>query len=180
VIATTTSNPSLWPAVIGVIGIVVGALATWVLARRGEATDRRRQGYASAMDTLVAYTEYPFQIRRRTSDDAATLQRLADVGHDLQRALRCQEAWIAGESTAVAEVFDEVRVDLAATLAAACAEAWNTSPVTSPAEMNLNGWGPSHELVNAQLARFQAALTCRFGWRRALSVFGLLIGVPKR
>ena len=40
---------------------------------------------------LVAYAEYPYRIRRRTSDDPEELGRLAKLGHDIQEALRYYE-----------------------------------------------------------------------------------------
>jgi hypothetical protein len=173
------SDPSLWPAVIGLIGVAVGGVLTWVLGRRGEAVDRRRDGYAAAMTTLVAYTEYPFRIRRRTGDDLDALAALASTGHDLQQELRCHEAWIAAESSRVAAVYGEARRGLATTLGVACNQAWASEPIMTAAGMNLAGWGPDPESVRGHLARFESALACRFGWRRAFSTIGILIKVPR-
>ena len=172
------ADTSLWPAVIGLIGVTVGGVLTWILGRRGEATDRRRAGYAAAMSTLVAYTEYPFRIRRRTSDDPAELHRVAEVGHDLQQELRCHEAWIASESRKVGKVYADARRGLAAVLGATCNDAWASPPIEAAAGMNLVGWGPDPAIARAHVERFESALACRFGWRRALSTFGLLVGVP--
>jgi hypothetical protein len=176
---TLATLDPLWPAIVGMAGIVIGAIVTWMLARRGEAVDRRRSGYATAMDALVAYAEYPYRLRRRTSDDGATLERLAELGHDTQQALRRSEAWIAGESRKAVRIFDEVRVALQPVLGTSCNEAWNSSPVAAASEMNLDGWGPSAAIVDGQLARFKATIASRFGWRRLASSVGWMIGVPK-
>jgi len=63
---------------------VVSALVAVVAASSGVAAENRRQGYAAAVEAVVAWAEYPFRIRRRTSDDPATLSDLANLGHELQ------------------------------------------------------------------------------------------------
>jgi hypothetical protein len=156
-------------AVIGLIGALGAAAVSFAFTRLSDAAARRRDGYAEATRDLLAWAEYPFRIRRRTSDDPAELTRLANKGHELQEALRYRQAWTAAENPWLGQVFAEIRSDLGAIVGPACVEAWNTAPVTAAAGMNLNGWGPPD--VEPHLARFETALRFRFGWRRLPAAF---------
>lgn len=156
-------------AVIGLVGTAAAAAIAFALNRWSDTVSRRRDGYASATRELVAWAEYPYRIKRRASDTPGELTRLANIGHELQEALRYRETWIASESIWVAKVFTEVRAALAAEVGAACAAAWDSTPVTGAAGMNLNGWGPAG--VDAQIKRFERAVRFRFGWRRVVALF---------
>jgi hypothetical protein len=156
-------------AVIGLIGAVGTAALAFALGRVSEASARRRDGYAAATKELLAWAEYPYRLKRRTSDDAASMTKLADLGHELQEALRYREAWIQAENRWVATVFAEVRKELGKTVGPACSDAWASAPVTTAAGMNLNGWGPTD--TDALLQRFERALRFRFGWRRWVALF---------
>jgi hypothetical protein len=68
----------------------------------------------------------------------------------------------------VGEVFVEVRCELSRLTAPSLTDAWASGCVGSPAEMNLNGWGPTG--IDEQLQRFERALRFRFGWRRWVAV----------
>ena len=162
------------PMVVATIGLAatIGAAAvSYVLSRLGDAAERRRQGYAEATRELVAWAEYPYRIRRRTSDDPATLATIAELGHALQEALRYRETWITAENKWLAMVFAEVRQDLGALLGPACNEAWAAAPILQPSDMTLAGWGPVG--VDHHLERFQEAVAWRFGWRRVLGRLGI-------
>lgn len=155
-------------AIIGFVGAVVTAAVAFALARISDASSRRRDGYAEATKELLAWAEYPYRIRRRTSDDPATLTKLADLGHELQQALRYREAWIKAENPWVGEIFVDVRAELSKLTAPSLTDAWASECVGSPAEMNLNGWGPTG--IDEQLQRFERALRFRFGWRRWIAL----------
>lgn len=61
--------------------MVAGLIGTILGKTRANATARRDR-YAQAVRTLIAWAEYPYRIRRRTSDEPATLTALADRGHE--------------------------------------------------------------------------------------------------
>ncbi|WP_344013609.1 hypothetical protein [Streptomyces thermospinosisporus] len=82
--------------------VVAGALGHILTGLRAGATVRRDR-YAAAVKVLVARIEYPYRIRRRTSDDPEVLSTLAITGHDLQETLAESRAWIATESTVLSE-----------------------------------------------------------------------------
>jgi len=159
----------------GLVGVIVTAAVSAIGGRWAQATNRRRDAYAAAVKTLVAWAEYPYRIRRRTCDDPAELARLVGIGHDLQEQLRCHQTWIATESPWVAGIYREALAAITAQVAPACNDAWASQPITTGAGMNLDGWGP-HDILPSIL-RLQSAIACRFGWRRGAGLLGLHPGL---
>ena len=154
-----------------VVPVVVAALtsaAALTISRSGEAANRRRDQYAQAVQTLVAWTEFPYRVRRRTDDNPATLSGLVELGHDIQERLACHQAWIATEHPPVAASYGKARQTIGPTIGAAISEAWNTPPASSAVEMNLGDWGPG-ATCEAAVAEFQRQVERRFGIRRFLS-----------
>jgi|SRR5665213_381938 len=147
-----------------VIAALTGAIAA-LYGRLGAAADRRRDHYAQAVKTLVAWIEFPYRVRRRTDDDAATLHELAELGHDLQERLASHQAWMAGEKPAMAAKYLEIRDSVTALVGAAITQAWNTGPVTNPAGMVLGAWGPA-VACQPLLADLQSQIERRFGIHR--------------
>jgi hypothetical protein len=156
-----------------VVPVVVAALsaaATLVLAMLGQAADRRRDHYADAVQALVAWVEFPYRIRRRTSDDPATLTALASLGADLQERMAWHETWIASDHPKLAAAFAGARSTITAHVRPAAVEAWSTAPVTSPGAMNLGDWGPA-TACQQPLIELQRQITRRFGFRRVRDWF---------
>lgn len=171
----TFSAPTTIPAHVTALAIVVlsssvvaGVLAHILTGLRAGATIRRDR-YAAAVKALVARIEYPYRIRRRTSDDPEALHALAAAGHDLQESLAETRAWIATESTVLSDVFEHCITSLDGPFKQACNDAWRAGPVTSPAEMNLGGFSMGdHQQI---ITRMERALTYRFGYRRMIPAF---------
>lgn len=154
----------LLPLVLG--SAVLGALLTAISKNLRDNAVVRRYKYATAVGHLAAWTEYPYRIRRRTSDDPETLTRLADLGHQLQIDSACHRGWIAGESQAVGDLYDTWLENLQAAAAGPASQAWQEGPVTHAAGMNLNGFGPPS--AAPAVTAVEAALVYRFGPRRLL------------
>jgi len=155
-------------AAVIVLPVVLAALttaATMAVTRVGEATDRRRDRYAQAVQTLVAWIEFPYRVRRRTDDTLDTLKALADLGHDLQERLAGHQAWIAAEHPRLATTYAATRATITNHVRPAVQEAWEAAPAATPAAMNLNGWGPA-DSCQAALAPLQREIENRFGHRR--------------
>jgi hypothetical protein len=140
------------------------------LSRPCDQHHRRRDHYAQAVETLIAWVEFPYRIRRRTDDDPATLTGLAGLGHQLQERLGCQQAWIATECPPVAKVYAETRKNIGSRVGDATKEAWRLPPVTEAADMNLGDWGPGSACAPA-ITAFQGQVENRFGYRRVFSWF---------
>jgi hypothetical protein len=160
---------------LGLAGVVITAAVSTIGGRWAQATNRRRDAYAAAVKTMVAWAEYPYRIRRRTSDAPDELARLVGSGHDLQEQLRCHQTWITTESRWVAGIYREAMTVIAAQVGPACNDAWASPPITTSSDMNLGNWGPSDLLPS--IMRLQTAIACRFGWRCAVGLVGLRPGV---
>ncbi len=143
---------------------VLGALLTSLSKNLRDAAVVRRDKYATAVGHLAAWTEYPYRIRRRTSDSAETLSRLADLGHQLQIDSACHRGWIAGESPAVGDLYDAWLEHVQAAVTGPASQAWQGGPVTHAAGMVLDGFGPPSAAPG--VAAVEAALGYRFGLRR--------------
>lgn len=162
-LAETFALPML-VALVGLAGAVLGAL----VSQWGAERQRRRKAYAAAVRTLISWAEYPYRIRRRPDDEPETLTRLTDLGHTLQEDVRYHQTWIAAENAQVGHLYREVSSNVIATGRQACHDAWRLPPVRTASAMNLNGWGPPS--VDAHIVVLQAAVSNRFGWRRAVNV----------
>ncbi|CAB4365425.1 MAG: hypothetical protein F2681_15030 [Actinobacteria bacterium] len=138
-------------------------VATTLIRQQSEARSRRRDRYAQAVAVLVAWVEYPYRIRRRTSDSPEGLSTLATVGHDLQQELARSRAWVEAEDAVVAEVYRTVVATLGAAIGPACCEAWESPPVATAAGMNLKGWGPGAGCF-AAIQGLESAIAERFRW----------------
>ena len=160
-----SATSSLWTAIAIPSAAILGAILTMILSRVNEATNRRRDRYAEAIQTLVAWTEYPYRVRRRTDDSPATLTALANHGHDLQERLALHQAWIATEHPALAQTYADARATLNRLVGPLISEAWERSPITKASDMNLRGWGLSDDSREA-IAEVQREIQDRFGFRR--------------
>jgi len=148
-----------------VVVAVLTAIGTVLITRASDAANRRRDRYAQAVETLVAWAEFPYRVRRRTDDDSATLAGLATMGHDLQERLACHQVWIATEHPALARIYAQTREIVSAVVSPAVTEAWESAPISKPADMNLGEWGPGTTSAIA-IARLQPHIENRFGFRR--------------
>jgi hypothetical protein len=144
---------------------ILTATATLLINHVGAAADRRRDHYAQAVQTLVAWVEFPYRIRRRTNDSSETIGALADLGHDIQERLACHEAWIGADRPRLAEEYARVRGEVGALVGPAAEEAWTLPPVGAPAGMNLGEWGPGAE-AKPLIAELQLAIERRPRLRR--------------
>ena len=163
IVAASTVSP-IWTAIGVSAAAVLGAIANMVFGRVNEATDRRRNRYAEAVQTLVAWTEFPYRVRRRTSDDPATLTALANHGHDLQERLAYHQARIATDHPDLARTYAETRAIINVAVGPVISDAWEHKPVAKPSDMNLSGWGPGPECA-AAITHLQNEIQNRFGFR---------------
>lgn len=153
------------------LGTVLGLAA----GRWAEERNRRREAYAAAVRALVAWSEYPYRVRRRTDDAPDTLRRLAELGHDLQEQLQCHRAWVRSESDRVGAIYDHAISRVKAFVGPAVAKAWASPPIREASQMNLGD--EKGESIDMLIENLDSAIAWRFGWRRAL---GLVAGPRKR
>lgn len=134
-------SDGLGGVLVGLVAAIVLHAVTSHLDRSAARRDERRVRYAEAVSTLVAWAEFPYRVRRRTSDEPETLAALAAIGHDLQEKLACHEAWIAADDPTIAITYLEARDKLGPTVAAALENAWTSPHVAGPADMVLGDRG---------------------------------------
>lgn len=145
---------------------VLAGLITSVLGNLRAAATARREGYANAVRSLISRGEYPYRVRRRVSDDADVLSELVERGHDLQEQLAACRTWVASENRVLGTLFEAALAAIDGTVGPAINDAWNQSPITVAAEMNLNGWGPGDPWPH--VAKLERAIAFRFGPRRLI------------
>jgi hypothetical protein len=163
---TASQNSTITILLVLLGSTVVAAILTHALTGLRAGAAARRDRYAQAVKLLVARLEYPYRIRRRTSDDPETLTALAAAGHDLQERLAEMRAWITAESRLLGEVFDHCLNTLDASVKQACQDAWDSPPISAAAEMNLNDFGPGKQ--QHAITLMERAIAYRFGARRLL------------
>lgn len=79
--APAVGGVGLGAVLLGVIALllgssVVGNIVTAVMTSLRASAEARRQRYAAAVELLAARIEYPYRVRRRTSNDPETLTKL--------------------------------------------------------------------------------------------------------
>lgn len=167
-----TREPATSPWIIAGLTLlgssVIAGLVTTVLGNFRAAATARREGYALAVRTLIARSEYPYRVRRRTSDEPEVLAALVERGHDLQEQLAACRTWVASEHQALGALFEQALSRIDAEAAPFTSEAWKSRAITTAAGMNLNGWGPGDQWPH--LHTLERAIAYRFGWRRLFPV----------
>ena len=155
---------------------VIAVIVTKMLDRSAARSERVRQGYADATRALVAFAEFPYRIRRRTSDDPETLAALASLGHEMQESLACHQGWVAGEHPVMLKLYEQLLAEMRSAVGPAANAAWGEVPIRSPQAMVL---GPAAGLEPIPTAdcvrRWSRGVTYRFGWHRAWSWSGKLL-----
>lgn len=101
--------PRWWPMVAALLGSsVLGGLITVLIGGLRASAEARREGYARAVRALIARVEFPYRIRRRTSDESAVLSALADRGHAVQEVLAACRTWVNAEHRELGNIYDSV------------------------------------------------------------------------
>jgi hypothetical protein len=157
-------NPTILILLLLLGSSVVAGILTHALSGLRASAAVRRDRYAEAVKLLAARLEYPYRIRRRTSDELETLAALAATGHDLPERLAEMRAWIAAEDQLLGEIFDYCLIQLDDSVKQACRDAWTSPPISTAAQMNLYDFGPGNQQHIITL--MERAIAYRFGIRR--------------
>jgi hypothetical protein len=155
--------------IVTVAGAIIVAALT--IAFNAAATRRRerRERYAAMTETLTAWSELPYRIRRRTSNDGERIDALVARMSDLQEHLSRDHALLRSECQWLADRRAATQRQVQSLIGPYIREAWDSPPATSTSAMNLNGWGPTG--ASDIISSFSADLRWRFGWRRVLAPF---------
>lgn len=163
--ANDPTGPPVWitfglPIATAVIGAILGR----AFDALSNAAERRRAGYSEAAAALVAWGEFPYRVRRRTSDDASSLKELATLGHNLQERLARSQMWVASDSAKMSAKYEATVQALKDAVQAPTREAWSSGPVVKAGDMNVEGFpGPD---TSMHVTKFREGVKWRFGLRR--------------
>ena len=167
---TTATTHQTWLEAMGTTGVVaaVAAILVVVLTAYFTASAARRttraERYATMVVNLTGWTEFPYRVRRRPSDDPAITSALVERMHALQEDVVLDSAELAAECPWLAKRYEQALADIKATTLPYINEAWAAPGIGAVGGMNLNGWGPVG--TNAIVLRWRSELRWRFGWRR--------------
>lgn len=126
------------PAVVAaVVSGLVAVGTNWANARRA-ARQRQLETWAEAFRAYVAYKEYPFLVRRRSSSDpAAERLRISTGLSEVQQQLGYYGAWAAAESPRVGAVYQHLVARARVVAGPAISTGWDLSPADSDEAMHV-------------------------------------------
>lgn len=178
--ATAASTPLWVTLVVGLAGATATG-AVYVAGRIAQERNRRRDLYGRAVRAVIAWTEYPYQIRRRVSDAPQVLAQLVATGHQLQQDLAYFHTWLATDKPSLGNLYGDVVQNVKERCGESLEDAWAADPIMESSDMVLSGWGP--EDCAPEIDRLQKGTAARFGWRRVVSAvkeFGQLWAARSR
>lgn len=150
-------------AIIGAAALVVATTIGEIIATLRSTNERRRKQYATAYADLVAWTEIPYRIRRRTGDGPDELAALASVVHELQERTACHRAWTALDSKGAGRCYAAALAEIKARTRPEIEAAWNSPPISGPTGMTI---GDLDIACTSELEHVATVFAHQFGFRR--------------
>jgi hypothetical protein len=128
------------------------ALFGQAVSRIWEARDRRRDEYSRAFATAMEWTEFPYRIARRLSNDAEAVAPIVAAMHESQERICFHTNWLRAVSddieTAYSSLVDAVKTKSAPHIQ----KAWRQNPARVPEGMILGDAFPVN--VKAEVDEF--------------------------
>jgi len=103
------------------------------------------------------YLEAPYRVRRRQGSTPEIRAELASTLSDLQARIALHRAWLQVEAPAAGHAYDDLVSAARAEAGTQMTHAWNATPLTSDADMNLKVAYP-HPQADAERIRVVAAM----------------------
>jgi hypothetical protein len=137
---------------IALVTLAVNALTSAVTERRR----RRRDAFSKAFAACVAYSEFPYVIRRRDPGSPATERlRISSELRRVQEEIAYYRVWLRGESDVVGDSYDKLVTETRRIAGKAMHDAWLVAGLSSDDGMNMPDLGLG-ELEGAREAYVEA------------------------
>ena len=133
-----TNDPRIWAAAIGT-AITVGTLiANMTSSLRQARINRRRQAFSDAYRAIVAYSEYPYVLRRRNPEAPADeRRRISAELQKIQEDLAFHSAWVQTESRHVASAYKQLVAATRKVAGTLLHDAWLRPGIGADQDMNI-------------------------------------------
>jgi hypothetical protein len=141
------ASDSPWAPAVLAAAIAGGvAVFTWavgsIISTVQRDRQRRREAFSRAFAAIVAYAEFPYEVRRRDpGDEAGERLRISEALRTLQQEISYFEAWLRSESSAVGEAYADLVADTRRLAGKAIHDAWLAPAVAADADMNMPDLG---------------------------------------
>lgn len=163
-------GPAQWSTISAALIAALVAVAGYGLTQAWARRERRAKAFADALAAIEEYLEAPYRIRRRPGTTSEIRAALAAALSDLQARIAHHRAWLQVEAPAIGQAYDALVSAARAEAGIQMTEAWNSAPLTTDADMNLNVAYP-HPQADAERAEVIAAMRRHLRLRPGLDRF---------
>ena len=150
-------GPAQWSTIIAALIAALVAVTGYALTQAWARRERRAKAFADALAAVEEYLEAPYRIRRRPGATPEVRAALTEALSDLQARIAFHRAWLQVEAPAIGQAYDALVSAARAEAGVQMAEAWDSAPLTSDADMNLKVAHP-HPQADAERAKVIAAM----------------------
>ena len=163
-------GPAQWATIIAALIAALVVVAGYMLTQAQARRERRAKEFADALAAVEEYLEAPYRIRRRQAATPEAREALTSALSNLQARIALHCAWLQVEAPAVGHAYEALVSAARSEAGAQMAEAWNTSPLTSDTDMNLEVAYP-HPNSDAERAKVIAAMRQHLRLRPGATAF---------
>lgn len=137
-VKSALTSPIVVAALVAGLVSLASVVAGQLNKRISEREARRRDSYAKAFESYVAYREFPFVVRRRSADKPVEeRERIARELREVQERLGYYRAWIHTESRHCGLAFDRLISKVRINDGKLIHEGWSAPAITSDEQMNI-------------------------------------------
>lgn len=140
-VAVAASEAPPWAIYAALITASLGLLGQAGI-RVKEARDRRRDEYSRAFAAAMQWTEFPYRIARRLSNDAAAVTPIVEAMHEAQQEICFHENWLRSVSDDIANAYSRLVRQVKARTEQHLHTAWKREPARVPDGMILGALFP--------------------------------------
>lgn len=163
VVADASGPP--WALYAALISAGAGLLI-YAGTRLKEARDRRRDEYSRAFAVAMLWTEFPYRIARRLSDDTEACEPIVAAMHNAQEEIAFHQSWLRSVSDEIADSYDSLVRSVKTKSEPHIHDAWRRPPATIPEGMILGDAFPVD--VKTDVAAFITAIRRDLSLRRRI------------